>query len=173
VELRVRAASLDELDRLAGETLAVGLFAEDRPPRGLAGLVDWRLNGLLSDWLVDGRFTPGGDAPLLFAGSPRLGIGRLLVVPLGRRADCGPSQVPRICERFADLLARAGTARIAAEVPAVAAPEVTAEDAVEAWLAALAVHLPRVELTLLVRSPLDGVAVRLARASGWFIREDG
>lgn len=39
---------LRDLDAAVGDMVVVTLFDEDRPPRGLAGLLDWRMDGLLS-----------------------------------------------------------------------------------------------------------------------------
>ena len=171
MELRIRPATLPEIDRLEGDTLALDLFVEERPPRGLAGLVDWRLNGLLSDWLAGGEFDPAGETPLLFGGSTRIGVQRLCLLPLGRRSGLSAPMLPRMCDTFADVLARSGAQRIASAVPGVLASRATGEQAVEAWLAALGVHLPKVELTLLLPEPQVAVAARLGRSSGWYLRD--
>ncbi len=39
---------LKDLDGEEGQLLVVSLFDDDRPPAGLTGLVDWRMDGLLS-----------------------------------------------------------------------------------------------------------------------------
>lgn len=171
MELTLRPATLPEIDRLDGDTLALDLLVEERPPRGLAGLVDWRLNGLVSRWLTEGDFDPAGEDPLLFGGSPRLGTQRLFLLPLGQRSDLLTRRLPRICDNFADLLARSGARRIASAVPGAQIDGVADEQAVETWLAALSVHLPKVELTLLLPERLTALAARLARSSGWYVQD--
>jgi len=42
-------------DRLPGELVAAFFFADERPPQGPAGLLDWRLNGWLTRCLLAGR----------------------------------------------------------------------------------------------------------------------
>lgn len=38
----------DPPDRKEHECLVLGFFSDERPPRGYCGLVDWRLNGMIS-----------------------------------------------------------------------------------------------------------------------------
>ena len=35
--------------------LALGIFADEKPPRGICGFVDWRLNGMISSAIKEGR----------------------------------------------------------------------------------------------------------------------
>ena len=45
----------ESLDRLPHECLVLGFFSDERPPRGNGGFVDWRLNGLVSRLIADGK----------------------------------------------------------------------------------------------------------------------
>lgn len=45
------------VDKVDCRHLVLGLFADERPPRGAAGILDWRLNGLVSRHLALGRLT--------------------------------------------------------------------------------------------------------------------
>ena len=40
--------SLPRIDELTYDTLVLAHFADERPLRGVGGLIDWRLNGALS-----------------------------------------------------------------------------------------------------------------------------
>ena len=35
-------------EALSHDTLILGFFSDERPPKGYCGLVDWRLNGMIS-----------------------------------------------------------------------------------------------------------------------------
>src|SRR5262249_6798166 len=48
VELRFVTPELRRLDEVGSEVLAFGVFSDERPPHGTAGLVDWRLSGQVS-----------------------------------------------------------------------------------------------------------------------------
>lgn len=39
--------------------LALGIFADEKPPRGICGFIDWRLNGMISREIKQGRI--GGE----------------------------------------------------------------------------------------------------------------
>ena len=42
-------------DRAAGDVLIAGIFSDERPARGAAGRIDWRLCGPVTRYLVGGR----------------------------------------------------------------------------------------------------------------------
>jgi hypothetical protein len=75
------------MDQVRADTLALGVFEEDRPPRGLAGLADWRLCGRISRLIALGQVTGRFREMVLFPGYGRFPISRVCVVGLGRRAE--------------------------------------------------------------------------------------
>ena len=80
MKIKISTASPDALNR---DTLILGFFSDERPPRGYCGLVDWRLNGMISTEIARGRLS--GDFPekLLYAFPKRIRISRLLLLGLG------------------------------------------------------------------------------------------
>jgi hypothetical protein len=83
MKLEFGAPTLQGLDVLDVDLLAVAVFQRDRPLPALAGLVDWRLNGQVSRVLGAGRFTGRlGESVLLPCGD-RIGAGRFLLFGLG------------------------------------------------------------------------------------------
>ena len=73
-----------ELDRSAGDLLALPVFNVDAPPHGLSGLVDWRLHGAISRLLADRGRSLDGDLARE-AGSFKAEAGERLLVPSGRK----------------------------------------------------------------------------------------
>jgi len=75
------------IERLPAAVAVAGFFADDRPLRGGAGRLDWRLRGRASDLLLAGRISgERGDAVLM----PSMGVivaQRVLLLGLGERAD--------------------------------------------------------------------------------------
>jgi hypothetical protein len=59
-------------DRMKGEAVAVFFFEDDRPLSGPAGLVDWRLNGLLTRLLLEGRAIGRPGEKILVRGNGKL-----------------------------------------------------------------------------------------------------
>lgn len=86
MQLALVPATLPALDGLACELLIVGSFVDDRPPRGLAGLLDWRLNGWLSRLVLEGRFSGELGELLLFPAGHRVGPQRVVLLGLGPQA---------------------------------------------------------------------------------------
>ncbi len=75
------------MDQVRADTLALTVFEEDRPPRGLAGLADWRLCGRLSRLIASGSVTGRFRESVLFPGYGRLPVNRVCLLGLGRRAE--------------------------------------------------------------------------------------
>jgi len=99
LKYRFMAPRMKDLDTAMGELLVVGVFDDERPPHALAGLVDWRMDGLVSRMrlmamrpdlpnphyqaTVMGTFSAMPDEKLLFPTQGRLPFDRVLAVGLG------------------------------------------------------------------------------------------
>lgn len=82
IEVRIDTAPVE---RCAADVAAVGFFAEDRPLRGPAGRVDWRLCGLISEALTSGRLPDRAGKAVLLPAFGRLRAPRILLLALGTR----------------------------------------------------------------------------------------
>jgi hypothetical protein len=87
MELRFVAPDLRKLDDAGSEVLACGLFADERPPRGLAGLIDWRLAGQLSSLMMDGFVTGLPGEVVMIPLRPKLRFDKGLMFGLGQQSD--------------------------------------------------------------------------------------
>jgi leucyl aminopeptidase len=86
VELRFVANGLRALDDASAEVVACAIWRDERPVRGLAGLLDWRLAGRVSRLLRE-RFLKGELGEVLcLPGRPRLPFDKVVVVGAGERA---------------------------------------------------------------------------------------
>ncbi len=74
---------LSSLDQLKTEALCVPFFADERPLRGVPGLLDWRLCGRISDYLVRGAMLGELGEAVLMPARPRLMAERLLWLGAG------------------------------------------------------------------------------------------
>lgn len=78
---------LRDLDGASGDIIVVGFFDEDHPPKGLAGLVDWRMDGLLSRirvLTVHPEWSNPHVSGLMLRPVPA-DFGQKLLVPVGRK----------------------------------------------------------------------------------------
>lgn len=103
VELAWAERDLRSLDRLAGELVVCSAFDDDKPPSGVAGLVDWRLGGRLSRLMLEGFVDTTEGALLLLPGRPRVPFDKIVVAGLGARASFDEARFVRVL----DLLLRA------------------------------------------------------------------
>ena len=86
MELRFVAPDMRQLGTVAGEVLACCLFEDERPVRGIAGLIDWRMAAKLSRYMAAGVLTGKQGEKVLIPGKPRVPFEKLLVFGLGSKA---------------------------------------------------------------------------------------
>lgn len=89
MELRFIVPDLRKLDEASSEVLACGLFLDDRPPTGVAGLIDWRLSGRLGGLLLDGFVTGTLGEVVMIPLRPKLPFDKGLIFGLGERGTFG------------------------------------------------------------------------------------
>ncbi len=100
MDLRFTQPHLRKLDLSGTEVLVCALAPGERPPRGVAGLCDYRLGGRISH-LVASNFATGAlGEVLLVSGRPRLPFDKLLLFGVGEPRD------------FSELVFRAVVARV-------------------------------------------------------------
>ncbi len=80
MKIKISTASPDALSR---ETLILGFFSDERPPKGYCGLVDWRLNGMISAEIAGGRISGSFLEKIACAFPRRIGVSRLLLFGMG------------------------------------------------------------------------------------------
>ncbi len=74
------------LERIPADLAVVGAASDERPLRGGAGRVDWRLCALLSELAIEGHLTGAVGEAILLPGTGRLNANRVLVLGVGPRA---------------------------------------------------------------------------------------
>jgi hypothetical protein len=67
--------------------LALGIFADEKPPRGICGLIDWRLNGMISSEIKQGRISGEFKEKIIIPFPQRIGAEMLLLFGLGNSYD--------------------------------------------------------------------------------------
>ncbi|HEY3236116.1 MAG TPA: M17 family peptidase N-terminal domain-containing protein [Polyangiaceae bacterium] len=87
MDLRFTLPELRKLDLVGTEILAGSLAADQRPPRGVGGLVDWRLVGRLSGLILSGFASGAVGEVLLIPPKPKLPFDKVLLFGIGRVDD--------------------------------------------------------------------------------------
>jgi hypothetical protein len=104
VELRFILPALRRLDQAATEVLVASLTENERPVRGLAGLLDWRLQGRISSLLVSGFATGQLGEVLLIPGKTRLAFDKVILFGIGKTEDFGDRVYRTVLERILSTL---------------------------------------------------------------------
>jgi len=86
MDLRFVAPDIRSLDETAAELCACCIWSDERPMRGLAGLLDWRLAGRLSAMQKRGFLFGKRGEVLLVPGKPHIPFEKVLVLGLGARS---------------------------------------------------------------------------------------
>jgi hypothetical protein len=83
MDLRFIGPDLRQLDTAGAEVLACAVFSDQLPPRGVVGMVDWRLAARLSRHMQAGDLTGLAGELVLIPGKPRLPFEKLLLFGAG------------------------------------------------------------------------------------------
>ena len=126
------SASLDELQT---DIIVLPFFSDERPLRGAAGLIDWRLCGALSRKLMAGYLRGTFGEKALLVNPDKLKSERLLLIGLGERASFDAGVARESCALISKALRNAKVSTAALALPGRSLGLVTALEAMEAWLA--------------------------------------
>jgi hypothetical protein len=66
--------------------MALGIFSDEKPPRGICGFIDWRLNGLISREIKEGKIVGKFAEKVIIPFPKRIGAEFLILFGLGSRA---------------------------------------------------------------------------------------
>jgi hypothetical protein len=118
--------------------VAVGSFwLDERPMRGFAGLLDWRLAGRLSALLVSGYVSGEAGEVLLVPGKPHVPFEKVLLVGLGLRASFDEAAFRAGVTRMATTLEGLQIRRAVVELPGRGVAAIDADRAITLTLECL------------------------------------
>ena len=84
IQIRISTESPDVLNY---ENLVLGFFSDERPPKGYCGLIDWRLNGMISKELAGGGITGSLMEKVLVAPNHRILSSKVLLWGFGNSTE--------------------------------------------------------------------------------------
>jgi hypothetical protein len=93
--------SKEKADRQECSVLVIGFFKDERPLGGATGLIDWRLNGMLSRLLLEEKLTGEWKETILIPSQGRIIPRMILLLGLGAVREYS---YPRVRELSAGLL---------------------------------------------------------------------
>jgi Cytosol aminopeptidase family, N-terminal domain len=117
MSISVVTLDLAKWEEVARDALVLPVFRDDRPLRGAAGLVDWRLCGRLSRLLRAGRASGDAGETLLLPASRRLRFSRILWFGLGEAKGYNEARARTDLRWIASVTHAAGATDITMQLP--------------------------------------------------------
>jgi hypothetical protein len=124
------------LDELQTEIIVLPFFSDERPLRGAAGLIDWRLCGALSRKLMAGYLDGDFGEKALITAPSKLKSEGLLLLGLGESSTFQTGIAQRACALIAQTLTEAGVSTAALALPGRSLGLLTALSGMQLWLGA-------------------------------------
>ena len=148
-----------------GDLLAVGIWSDVRPPRGAAGLLDWRLCGKLSALMAAGKVAAAPDEQTLIPTGRRLPWRMVLFAGLGARADFSERRFVAAVHRTLMTMRGLKLTRLAMALPGRDAERILPRRALQLFVDESEKTLPAVldDLTLIEPVPAQKELAELAR----------
>lgn len=128
------SATASHLDELQTELIVLPFFADERPLRGAAGLIDWRLCGTLSRQILAGYLDGAFGEKGLIASPAKLKSDGLLLVGLGPSAAFDAGAAERACSVIADALIESKVSNAALVLPGRSIGSLPALQSMQLWL---------------------------------------
>jgi cytosol aminopeptidase family protein len=138
LDLHFLAPDVRRLDEANVELCACGIWSDERPMRGLAGLLDWRLGGRLSALIKSGFLAGELGEVLLVPGRPHVRFEKVFLVGLGSRSGFGDGTFRSSISTIARALQGMHVRRAVVELPGRASGAIAPEDAITLALDCLA-----------------------------------
>jgi hypothetical protein len=137
MDFRFATPGLRGLDETTAELLVCGVWEDQRPMGGLAGLLDWRLAGRLSGLAREGFLRGDLGEVLCIPGRPRLPFDKVLVLGLGTRSGFDEEAFRTALTRLIRSLEGLHVRRAVVELPGRADEAIEPERAAELVLEAV------------------------------------
>ncbi len=96
--------AINRLDAAKEKSICLFLFEEKKPIKGISGLVDWRLLGLVSKHIINGFITGKKNEAVLFHPGQRLPQTHVFILGLGSRDNFNHDQFCSAIDKMLNVL---------------------------------------------------------------------
>jgi cytosol aminopeptidase family protein len=134
MELRFVSPELAELDRVGMEVLVGAVFSDERPARGLTGLIDWRCAGRLSRLMRDGYLTGELGEVLMTPVRPGLPFDKVILFGAGHSGEFDDNIFGSLIQRILGTMTGLRTRAVVAQLPGRHLDVITPERAADILL---------------------------------------
>ena len=136
MDMRFVARDARRMEDAAAEVCACTIWSDERPVRGFAGQLDWRMGGRLSALLKTGFMRGDRGELLLVPGRPQVPFEKVIVLGLGPRTGFGDGAFRDALARIARTLEGMRVRRAVVELPGRGCEAIDPEHAMELALEA-------------------------------------
>ena len=109
--------STEEPDVQKCDVLVTGFFQDERPLKGSSGWMDWRLNGMLSRFLIEKRLTGDWQEKFLIPSQGRVMPRMILLLGLGKLREYSYLRLRELSPYLLEILKKLNTSNICLSLP--------------------------------------------------------
>jgi hypothetical protein len=143
------AADLPALDSVCDDAMVALIYADEKPPRGLAGLIDWRTDAAISRMAAGGRINGEYGECVLFSTNNRTACGFILFFGLGRKRELTLERLRNAAAIVGSKLHKANVKRFALGLPPADEDRIAWPEALAIFLGAIAEAGPWESVTII------------------------
>lgn len=109
--------SIEDVDLQESELLVTGFFQDERPLKGTSGLIDWRLNGMLSHLLKERKMTGEWQETTLIPSHGRVIPPLILLLGLGKVREYSTLRLRDLFPRLFETLRNLKSSKVCLSFP--------------------------------------------------------
>ncbi len=109
--------SREGIDAQECDVLVIGFFSDERPLKGSAGLIDWRLNGMLSRLLAERKLTGDWKETTLIPTQGRIMSRMILLFGLGEVREYSSLRARGLCAQLLETLKKLDALNVCLSLP--------------------------------------------------------
>ena len=114
--------------------LVLGIFSDERPPSGVCGFIDWRLNGMISREIKQGRITGDFMEKILIPFPRRIGTEKLFLFGLGKLSDTNYDRIYTAANHIARTVDKMLINKFSFDLPGAGRSDLSTAGTVEAMI---------------------------------------
>jgi hypothetical protein len=109
--------STEGIDLQECDILVTGFFQDERPLKGSSGWVDWRLNGMVSRFLIEKRLTGDWKETILIPSQGRIMPRMILLLGLGKVKEYSYLHLRELSPFILETLKKLNTSNVCLSLP--------------------------------------------------------
>ena len=130
--------SFEPIDRQECQLVEAGFFEDERPLRGAAGLLDWRLNGAISREIINGRITGRFKETVIIPSNRRIQSPKILLIGLGPVRRISYPKLREVSAHLLQTLLKINILDFCCSIPHSKPYPLECSKAIEVWVEGLA-----------------------------------